>query len=373
MSEKAMTDLENRIFQGIIRRLKINGASTATTDWEISRLHQLGVSERDISKWIAETLNISDKQVDTMLSDTLYEEYNKQKRAYKMQSLKMIPVSQNPVLNRELEAVTRQTHGTFQNITGSLGFAFKSPTGRMAYQSVREFYTVTLDNAILDVKSGAFSYDAVLRRTVSQLTNSGLRWINYASGWSNRADVAARRAIMTGWNQLAGVMNDMVAEELGTQYYEVSAHGGARPEHAEWQGGVYTKDELEEICGLGDPLGLCGINCYHNYSPFVPGASIRTYTDKQLSALKKQENTPKEYGGEEFTKYEALQEQRKRETVMRATRQKIYLYQEGGLSSEDITVEKARYHSQFAQYKAFSKAMKLPMQRNRIYQDGLKI
>lgn len=77
------------------------------------------------------------------------------------------------------------------------------------------------------------------------MTDSGLRTVDYASGWSNRVDVAVRRALMTGFNQVVAKVNEDNAEQLGTEYFEVSYHRGARPTHQVWQGRVYSKRSLK--------------------------------------------------------------------------------------------------------------------------------
>ena len=153
--------------------------------------------------------------------------------------------------------------------------------------------------------------------------------------------------------------------------FEVSWHGGARPTHQVWQGRVYSKKQIETVCGLGDVQGLCGANCYHSYSPFFPEFDVRTYTDEQLEEMNRQENTPVEFGGKQYTKYEALQRQRRLETTMRAERQKIKLLQEGGASEDDIITARAKYRVTSAEYTRFSKAMNLPQQRERVTVDGL--
>ena len=91
----------------------------------------------------------------------------------------------------------------------------------------------------MDIKSGAFSYNTVLQRTINTMTTSGLRWIDYDSGWHNRVDVAARRAVMTGFRQVQAEINKQVMSDLNTEYVEVSAHVGARPDHQIWQGRIY--------------------------------------------------------------------------------------------------------------------------------------
>ena len=163
---------------------------------------------------------------------------------------------------------------------------------------------------------------------------------------------------------------EQVAEQLGTDTFEVSYHVGARPTHQPWQGKVWTRQELVSVCGLGEVTGLKGINCYHDYKPF-PSGSVRTYTDEQLQKMLDAENTPKEYNGKQYTTYEALQQQRKMERGMRAQRQKIKLLQEGGADEQEIILAKAKYQGQMQTYKDFSEKMKLPEQKARIMQEGL--
>lgn len=129
--------------------------------------------------------------------------------------------------------------------------------------------------------------------------------------------------------------------------------------------------ELETICGLGTVTGLCGANCYHDYYPFIPGISERSYTDEELAQMNAEENKPVKYGDKEYTKYEALQRQRKLETAMRAQRQKIHLLEEAGADEEDIINARCRYRGTSQEYTRFSKAMGLPQQRERVNADGL--
>lgn len=133
----------------------------------------------------------------------------------------------------------------------------------------------------MQIASGAVDYNTVLKKAVKAMTDSGLRTVDYASGWSNRVDVAARRALMTVFNQVVAKVNEDNAEQLGTEYFEVSYHRGARPTHQVWQGRVYSKKELETVCGLGTVTGLCGANCYHSYSPFIKGIDTPTYSEEE--------------------------------------------------------------------------------------------
>lgn len=371
-TENIFSELEIRIMSDIVRRIKENGVSTASADWQISRLQQLGMSEKQIRTWIQKALEASDKEMDHIFSDAAYREYYGHARAYKLADLQQIPFEQNTFLQQLLEVTKQRLESEYRNIAGSMGFAIRDPaTGKIRSVPLMEYYRSTLDNAVMDIQSGAFDYNTVLRRTINQMTASGIRYIEYDSGHRDRVNVAARRAVLTGFRQVQGKINEQVAADLNTDQYEVSYHVGARPTHQPWQGKVWSMQQLKEVCGLGEVTGLCGINCYHTYRVFPPG-SVRTYTDKQLAEMVKEENTPKEYNGRQYTTYEALQQQRKMERGMRAQRQRIKLIQEGGAAPNDIILAKAKYQGQMQTYKDFSEKMGLPEQKARIMQDGLR-
>lgn len=370
-TQNIFSRLEIRIMQDIIRRIKENGFVTASADWQISRLKQLGESAQTIRQLIQDALGASDEELERIFSDEVYEEYYGHAHAYEIAGVQQIPYEENEALQRTVEAMKLQLRGEYQNLTGSMGFAIRGADGLIKYSPVMSFYRTTLDNAVADIHSGAFDYNTVLKRTVTTLTNSGLRYINYESGHKDRVDVAVRRAVLTGFRQVQGKINEQVAAELHTDMYEVTYHVGARPSHQPWQGRVWSMEQLRSVCGLDTGPGLCGWNCYHDYRPFPPG-SVRTYTDEQLEAMLEQENAPKEYNGKQYTTYEALQQQRKMERTMRAQRQKIKLLEEGGADPDDAILARAKYQGQMQNYAAFSKKMNLPEQKNRIMQDGLR-
>ena len=334
--DKPLRDLEMQIMEDIVRRIKINGEITRSADWQIYRLHELGMSKREIKKAIADNLDLSKAEIKELYNDILQKGYEWDDSIYKTKGKARIPLEENEGLQRLLSAVSEQTSGELKNISQSLGFAVKQPDGKLKFMQAADFYQQSLDNAIMGI-----------------------------------ANVAARRSVMTGLSQLTAKMNEDNAKELGTDYFEVTWHSGARPSHQEWQGKVYSKKELETICGLGTVTGLCGANCYHDYYPFIPGISERSYTDEELAQMNAEENKPVKYGDKEYTKYEALQRQRKLETAMRAQRQKIHLLEEAGADEEDIINARCRYRGASQEYTRFSKAMGLPQQRERVNADGL--
>ena len=368
--EQGYKDLESRIMSDIVRRIKINGEIVRSADWQIYRLQQLGESKRVIKKHIKEALKLSNAEINHLFKDVIRKGYAENEQLYKTKGKPFISFADNEGLQQLITATALQTKGELKNITQSLGFAIKQ-NGKIVFTPLADYYQKTLDSAMMDISSGTFNYNTVLKRTVFEMTNSGLRTVDYATGWSNRVEVAARRSIMTGFTQVTSKINDDNAEQLETETFEVSWHSGARPSHQVWQGRVYSKKELISICGLGSAGGLCGANCYHSYYPFVPGVSERTYTDEELDNMNVKENIKREYAGKEYNAYEASQHQRKMETLMRKQRQDMKLLQGGGADEDEIMFARSRYRSSMSQYAEFSKKMDLPQQRERITVDGL--
>lgn len=369
--EQLYRSLQLNIMSDLTERLKANGEEiTSAVDWQINRLYELGVSKDEIDSLIQSTLYVSDDEIDRIYDEVVKSGYARNEELYTGKGKEYISYAENKQLQQLVKAVKNQTKTEYRNITGSLGFAVRNADNTLSFTPLADFYQCTLDNGLMQIASGAVDYNTVLKKAVKAMTDSGLRTVDYASGWSNRVDVAVRRALMTGFNQVVAKVNEDNAEQLGTEYFEVSYHRGARPTHQVWQGRVYSKKELETVCGLGTVTGLCGANCYHSYSPFIKGVDKPTYSDEELDRMNEEENTPKEYNGKTYTAYEAQQRQRRLETAMRADRQKIELLTQGGADDDIITGAKAKYFQRQDEYVKFSKAMGLPQQWERVTVDG---
>lgn len=360
--------LEERILQDIARRIKKTGEITSTADWQINRLRILGYSSEDIEREIKKTLDASYPEMFELYDKVIDWEYVRNKDIYEQINAEFIPYEENKQLQQITDAIIQQSLEDLENVTKSLGF-YLDYNGRKVLTPLSQVYTNYLDNACFDIVTGAFDYGSVLRRVVTQLTNSGLRKIEYGSGYASRVEVAARRAVMTGVANLTGEIADYNAKKLGIEYFEVEWHAGARPTHAVWQGQVWTKEQLYSVCGLGTVTGLLGANCYHTYYPFFPGISRRNWSDEWLEEQNRKESKPKEFRGKEYTLYEAKQRQRQMETAMRAQREKVQMLQNGGADRQEVMLQKAKYQGQLNEYAAFSRKMGLTEERERIYLD----
>ena len=367
------TDLEAEILKDICRRFKISGEATESAIAQIKILRNQGVKMKKIEKVIKRTLNLSGKELQEIFERAV--DRNREYYDHLLSKTELLSVTETGI-SKEMLAIQKQTHDEFVNLTQSLGFAIRTGAN-VEFLPIAKAYQKILDDAAAQVMSGAFDYNTAVRNAVKRLTDSGLQMVDYASGWHNRADVAARRAVMTGVSQLSAQYAEAVADVLNTDYREVTAHQGARDtgigwqNHKAWQGRVYSLKSgdkypsIYEVCGWGQVDGLEGANCRHHHFPFVEGVSERTYTEEQLSNI---DPPPFEYQGKTYTAYEATQKQRQIETAMRKCKREMIGYEAAG-QMETYQDSAIRLRRLSVEYKAFSKAAGLREQpeRARVY------
>lgn len=182
---------------------------------------------------------------------------------------------------------------------------------------------------------------------------------------------AVRMNIITGVNQTCGKLQELRADEMGWDLMEITAHSGARPEHAHWQGKIVSRSgqkgylSLRDI-GYGEATGFKGINCRHDWYPYYKG-SARTYTQKELNKWK---NEKVEYNGKKISKYEAIQKQRYFERKIRQNKKDLKA-QQAILTSNDENIDIKQVQDEIRNIKANEKANREALD-NFLKQTGLR-
>lgn len=372
-------ELELTLLKEICSRLKIRDQLNEVTVVDIKALRSHGIELEEIKKAIAKTAGVSEKHVDELLDDVV-----KRNQQYYSGTLTQLKVTEpDQIVDKsDIEAIRQQTQDEFHNLTASLGFLVD---GGQTMLPATKSYQWALDSAVMQVESGAINYNEAISNAVTQLAKSGLKRIDYESGHVDSADVAARRAIMTGVNQLNQRYREQSMELMQTDLVETTAHQGARDvdgamgweNHKRWQGKVYRWKKLserypgaskssypdfEETCGYGDVTGIGGANCRHSYYPFVEGVSERTYTDEELASI---DPPPFEYEGRTYTAYEATQKQRQIERAIRRQKALKTAYKAAG-DGKRATAANIKLRRLKGKYTEFSAAAGLPEQPERV-------
>ena len=367
--------LEDTVIQEIARQLTQGGELNESSIQRIRVLRGLGLDMDAIEKAVAETAGISVSELNALLDDAV--QRNEQ---YYGGLLDKAGLTEPDVLAgaEDLEAIRRQTQDELINLTQSMGFVVRQGGKRVLLEPGKA-YQWALDQAELEVLSGAIGYNQAISRAVRELAAGGVKRVQYESGHVDQIDVAARRAVMTGVGQTCDRYTEQAIESLGTDLVEVSAHGGARstgsgPEnHASWQGKVYrwaakprtsrgNYPDFERVTGYGTGPGLGGWNCRHRFFPFVEGVSQRAYTDRELREI---DPRPFVYQGKTYNAYEATQKQREIERTVRKLTREQKAFEAAGLS-EDAQAASIRARRLRKEYREFSAAAGLKTQPERM-------
>lgn len=366
--------LELQLLDEICSRLNLAGELNEVTVDSIRALRAQGISLEEIEKAIRQSTNISEKELKALLDDVVA---RNQEYYTDMIDLAGLTQPQTLVSAKDVDAIIRQTGKDMINITQSMGFLVDG--GRTMLEPAKA-YQWALNNAEMQIMSGAISYNQAVKSSIRQLADSGLRYVTYESGHRDHIDVAARRAIMTGINQLCSRYAEQSQDYLNTDLVEVSAHSGARntgagaANHASWQGKVYRWREKKRTTrgsypdfvnttGYGSGEGILGWNCRHHFFPYVEGVSERTYSDRQLSHI--DDGRDATFEGRHYTAYEATQKQREIERTVRKLerRQRAFSAQGNAEEAQSAQIKMQRLRKK---YKAFSAAADLPLQTDRM-------
>lgn len=362
--------LEDRLLDYICKCLKATDDLNESALQRIRALRSHRIDLYEIEKIIKKTTGISDKKIQEIFTDVVA-----RNQQYYRQVIDMAKLTQPEVLvsASDIAAIHAQTAGAFENITASMGFLVNA--GRVFLPPAKA-YQWALDSAEMKVQSGTISYNEAIKSAVKELATSGIKVVDYESGHKDQIDVAARRAIMTGVNQLNAKYTEQSAEYLQTPYFEVSAHAGARDKpgkspwasHKDWQGRVYSTrsgdiyPSIYAVCGLGYVDGLEGANCRHRRFPWVEGVSERTYTNAQLAHI--DDGLGCTFEGKKYTAYEATQKQREIERTIRKQKRLRNAFKSNGQTTE-AQAANAILRRLNQKYRQFSAAAGLPEQNER--------
>ena len=326
--------VEDEILQDVARRIGKMGTLTETADWQLWRYQQTEAVRENVVKLLAKYSGKSEATIRRLLKEAATEAMEREDAIYYHYNLEPTPFEESAALNNLLNAGARQTCGTWRNLTATTA------------NTVSGAFERTLDVAWGKVATGAFDYKTAVKQAVDSLADE-MPEITYPSGHTDSLEVAARRAVLTGVNQTAGKLQEARMDEMNVEFVETSAHGGARPSHAEWQGRRFHRGgavdylgkhypDFEQATGYGTGAGLCGWNCRHTFFAVFPElGDPPTWTEESLQELNARNI---EYNGKLYTQYEINQMQRARERNVRKWKKRYLAESAAGSDTTDSAV-----------------------------------
>lgn len=302
---KLYSELDNAIIADIVRRLLKNGYATETAKWQLQQLQEAGLLYEDIIAEISRYTDATQQQVRAVFEDAGMQSIKNDNVYYKSAGMSGI-IKMSDAALQVLNAGYIKCSGDLSNLTLTIA------------NTAQQAYITACNNAYMQITSGAFDYNTAIHSAVKAAAADGAE-VLYPSGHRDKLDVAVRRTVLTGVGQTCRTLSETNAQDMGCDLMEITAHSGARPSHAAWQGkivslsgktGYLSKSDI----GYGTGAGFGGWNCRHDWHPFFEGISERSYSDEELEKLN-EKNV--EYNGNKYTDYEISQMQRKMERDIR--------------------------------------------------------
>ena len=356
---------------------------TNFTPKQLVQILKYGGNYDKIIEKLAQITNLNVNEIYEIFEEVAKNDYRFAKQFYDYRGVKYIPYEENIALKRQITALANITAGQYTNISNTLAFARKV-NGRTIYTDLSRTYQDIIDRAVLSISQGKETFDTEMRKAVKELSSSGIRTVDYASGRSQRLDSAIRMNIKGALRNLHNETQAIFGKEFGADGVEISVHINPAPDHAEVQGRQFSKKEFEKFQNDQDARDYKGrlfehehdgkdrrsiseYNCYHYTFDIVLGVSEPEYTDKELQQIIDDNNKGFEIDGKHYTMYEGTQIQRKMETDLRKKKDTQIMARAVG--DEELAMETQKEINILTkQYKELSDISGLPtaLQRARV-------
>jgi hypothetical protein len=342
----------------LAKRLRKLGTPEASDVREIDKLRNIGADINIITAELSRVTGKTINEVNALYEALATDAYKDSAIFYAARGIQQLPFEDNAAMLGIVQAQEAITAGTFRNMADSTAFRLRDHNGVPHYKPLREAYTQAIDDAILAKQQGFKSWHTAVRDVLQPLINSGVRTVEYDSGYSRNIYSAARMNIMDGARQLNNDIRMQAGAEFGANGYEISVHTMCAPDHVHIQGKQYSTEAYNRLNEeLKRPIGT--LNCQHHIFPVILGVSATAYNDAELAEITRL-NTDKSVviNGKEYTPYEASQLQRRLENKVRKLEMTARVYDAAG-DTEAATNARNRVRETKKIYRDISKQAKI--------------
>ena len=376
------------VLLSIAEKIKEIGKMSLSDVKKLNILVAYGADIRKLNNKLALLSRLQVRDIKHLIKEVAYNVYKDAKPLYDYRHKPFKSFQEKRTMQRYVKAIGDVTANKYKNLSNSKATGFlirdpKNPT-KLRFHSINDTYTSVLDEAIRASQAGLIDYRTAMRRTIRQLSDSGVRRIAWDSGYTQRLDTAVRRNLLDGIHAINQAIEDEIGKEIDADGKELSAHPNCAMDHEPFQGHRFTNAEYnklqnnedfqdvdgEEFTAVERTIGMW--NCRHIAYSVILGLSKPRYSKKQLQRMIKQNHDGYVTSdGKHLTLYECTQLQRKLETRIRYAKDRQMMFQESG----DIIAARAERQKVIQltnEYKAFSKSCGLKLQLDRASVSGYR-
>ena len=332
--DKRFEDFNTKVLEELGNVIKQFKDLTPSQAYELGQQLKYNTTVKDLLDELSKISGLSVKDLKKVLEKVAEENINFADVYYKSRGLETPIYSENKALQRLVSSVYKVSGEEFKNIAKSTGFRLLGNNGETLLLDIDETYKYVIDKCIVAISQGKETYQQAMRSTMKQLSSSGVRKIEYESGYSRRLDTSIRQNILDSMRQVSNESQKLFGEEFDSDGVEVSVHEMPAPDHELVQGRQFSNEEFEKFqndkravdyTGMvfepefegHDRRSISEYNCYHYIFSIVLGVSKPQYSDKQLKEIINNANKKTTFDGKEYTQYELTQLQRRIETAIR--------------------------------------------------------
>ena len=391
LTERLVTriDLANEyVLKEIGKTIKMIGNLTPSDAYKLSQILKYGGSFDKIAQKIAEITNLNVKEIYKIFEEVAKQNYIFAKQFYDYRGVEYIPYEQNLALQNTVRALANMTANEYINISRTLGFTRKDNRGNIVFTDLSRTYQELIDTAVLSVKEGKDTFENQMHKTIKDLGHSGIKTINYSSGYRKRLDSAVRMNIKDGLRMLSNQLQEDFGKEFGADGVEISVHSNPAEDHADVQGRQFSKEQFENFqngltatdnkghiyspfVGKKNRRPISTMNCYHYIFSIILGVSKPLYSDKQLKEIQEANERGFDFEGKHYSNYEGTQLQRKLESEIR--KEKDLQILANASDNEQLVIEtQSKIRQLTFKYNQLSKKSKLPTKIERLKVEGYK-
>ena len=348
--DKRFQDYNTKVLEELGNVIKQFKDLTPSQAYELGQQLKYNTTVKDLLNELSKISGLSVKDLKAILEKVAKENIGFADVYYKSRGLETPIYSENKALQRLVSSIYNISGAEFKNIAKSTGFRLLGDNGEPLLLDIDETYKYVIDKCVVAVSQGKETYQQSMRSTLKQLSDSGVRRIDYANNYSRRIDSSVRMNVLDAVREVSNQSQMLFGEEFDYNAVEVSHHSASAPDHSnnDIENGKFDIDghqfvkldilkeqikngmekeitlkDIDEVnhrvkCkdkwyydfdyinnNLNRPVST--MSCYHYIFSVVLGVSRPQFTEKQLEEDKKKNNDGFEFEGKHYTFYDGEQ------------------------------------------------------------------
>lgn len=351
--EKRFQDYNDHVLKELGNVIKQFKGLSPSEAHKLAQQLKYSTNIKDLLNELSKITGLTIKDLKKILEKTAKDNLKFADTYYKARNIETPVYEENKALQRLVNSVYNITGKEFKNIAKSTGFRLLDAKGNPMLLDIDKTYKEVIDRCVIAISQGQETYQQAIRDTVKQLSMSGVRRIDYKSGYSRRLDSTVRMNILDSIRQISNESQRLFGEEFDSNGVEISTHLNPSPDHSNVQGHQFSNEEYKKLQSTGIATDYNGevidirrknnfrpistLNCYHVTFAIVLGISKPQYSKEQLQEIIDKNNEGFNFGGRHFTYYQGEMVQRLIERNIRYAKEEQIIAKTSG--DEDLILK----------------------------------